>query len=730
MGELIIANKADLTNIADAVRSQTGESDTMSLPEIADEIRTLTARGFSIEPLEDDIPKVFINGEIPTTKDAVLAELTYISKTRTFHSYITIKCQGTSSMKYPKKNFTIALFEDAERSAKKKIAFKNWGEQNKFCLKANWIDISHARNVVSARIWGDIVKSRSNYDSLPELLKTSPNQGAVDGFSIKVYNNGVYQGRYTWNIPKDKWMVNMDDDLDTHCILCGENYDGGCFRSLPKIDGSDWSDEIHDVAPNAIKARWSEVVGFVMTSADDEFRENLHNYFDIQSLIDYHLFGMAMCGLDSYGKNQIYMTYDGVKWIASMYDLDSTWGLYWNGETMVQPDYDRSKFEDRVQGRLGNLLYERIEQNFREELQNRWIGLKSGPLSMTNIINRFERFTDLMPADLVKEDFASTTAGGAYSGIPSTARNNLQQIRNFAVERQLYTDEYINALTPIIPVPCTGLTLSESAITFTESGTYTLIAAPVPADTTDKIVWTSTNDAVATVSANGVVTAVFNGSAVVTVTCGAYSASCSVSVSGVEAPVNPDTPDIPEEVAPIYRLPQVTTFDGTNYIDTGVSPLATDSPFTILIDWTNTGENEFVGSKHVVMHCMTENNPYPGLVIQYAPAGLVSEARLESNISVNSTGAAIANSDLHRAKIVYRKAVDGAITVARCYNSNGQIHTNTKHLGYVTVPEEVRLGCYRSNVGGAGRFVKGIMNDCIIYDIALTDEQIQEFLLS
>lgn len=84
---------------------------------------------FSIlEPKENDIPKVFINGAIPTTKDDVNAELTYISKTLTFHAYITIKCQGTSSMKYPKKNFTIKLFEDEARSIKKKINFKNWGE--------------------------------------------------------------------------------------------------------------------------------------------------------------------------------------------------------------------------------------------------------------------------------------------------------------------------------------------------------------------------------------------------------------------------------------------------------------------------------------------------------------------------------------------------------------------------------------------------------------------------
>lgn len=44
------------------------------------------------EPQNIDIPRVFINGIIPTTKDDVNAELIYVSKTLTFHSYIIIKC--------------------------------------------------------------------------------------------------------------------------------------------------------------------------------------------------------------------------------------------------------------------------------------------------------------------------------------------------------------------------------------------------------------------------------------------------------------------------------------------------------------------------------------------------------------------------------------------------------------------------------------------------------------
>ena len=617
------------------------------------------------EPREADIPKVFINGIIPTTKDDVLAELTYISKTLSFHSYITIKCQGTSSMKYPKKNFTIKLFEDEARSQKKKIGFKDWGKQNKFCLKANWIDISHARNIVSARLWGDVVKSRSNYNELPELLKTSPNQGAIDGFPIKVYANGVYQGRYTWNIPKDGWMTNMDDDLDTHCILCGENYDSGCFRAAALINESDWSDELHDSCPESIKIRWNEVIDFVMNSTDEEFKANLGNYFDIPSLLDYELFGMAACGSDSFGKNQIYMTYDGNKWIASMYDLDTTWGMYWNGETLVSADYARTKYEDYVNGRLGNLLYYRIEQLFYAELQSRWEELKAGPMSMINIITHFENFMQSMTSDLIKEDYASTTAGGAYTGIPSVAKNNLPQIRNFALARQAWTDAYVAAL-PRTVVP------------------------PVDPEDPDE----------------------------------------------PDVPVDPDEPDIP--VVPpaidgenlIYALEAPVTFDGTNYIDTGIAPLATDTPFTVFIDWTDTDENAFAGSKHVIMHCMTENAPYPGMILQYNTNGIVSEFRQGSNtISQNSTADLIENADLSRVKVIYRKDSNGNITVSRCYNENGQIYTNTKQMDYVAVPEELRLGCYRSNVGGTGRFAKGIVNDCRIYNIALTDEQIQEYLL-
>jgi hypothetical protein len=50
-------------------------------------------------------------------------------------------------------------------------------------------------------------------------------------------------------------------------------------------------------------------------------------------------------------------------------------------------------------------------------------------------------------------------------------------------------------------------------------------------------------------------------------------------------------------------------------------------------------------------------------------------------------------------------------------------------MDYVAVNEPLRLGCYRSNVGGTGRFAKGILNNCRIYDYALDDTAMEELLI-
>lgn len=488
----------------------------------------------AIEPQLMDMPRIYFSeGTLPTSKTDTMLKFDYYSKTKEYHGWAEIKCQGTSSMSYPKKNFTIKLYKDKDKAKKLKIDFKGWGAQSKFCLKANWIDITHARNVVSAKIWGDVVKTRNDYTNLPELLRTSPNQGAIDGFPIIVYGNGGYQGRYTLNIPKDKWMSNMDDALDTHGILCGENYASGCFRALPVINGTDWTDELHDVVPATIKTSWTNAIKFVMNSTDAEFKANSSNYFDVNSLIDYLLYGIVSTGLDAFGKNQIYFTYDGIKWIASMYDMDSTWGLWWNGSKFVATDYAREDFQDlKDEGngvtKQGNLLYLRLQQLFIPQLKTRYAELRKDVLSVSHIIQKFEEFNDVCPKDIVQEDYASTTGEGKFTGIPSKTTNNIQQLRSYINARLTYVDGYINALQE--DTPCTNITLNNATLSFTTDAAQTLTATLTPTDTTDKVVWSVSPTGICTVE-DGVVTAIKNGTCVITATCGSHSATCNVTVN-------------------------------------------------------------------------------------------------------------------------------------------------------------------------------------------------------
>jgi hypothetical protein len=401
------------------------------------------------EPGHYDIPVIHISGTLPTNKDqgALPVVFNYSSETSNFQCYATLKVQGNSSTGFPKKNFTLKMYSDNDRTKKYGVNFKQWGKQSKYVLKANWVDITHSRNVVSARIWGDIVKSRDNWASLPSELKTSPNQGAVDGFPVRIYANNIYQGRYTLNIPKDKWMVNMDDSLETNCILCSEDYASGCFRALANIDGNDWTDEIHDSVPQSIVNRWNQVIDFVMTSTDSAFVSNIENYFYVESLIDYYIYAYVSTGLDSLGKNQLFFTYDGQKWIASMYDMEGVWGMFYNGSKFVSPEYRMQEdYEVGNPHNTSNLLYDRLETLFANKIKSRYEELRSGVLSPEHIIKRFKEFTEITPQSVVELDYAETTGGGAYTGIPSKTTNNIVQIRENVFARLKYVDGKIEEL--------------------------------------------------------------------------------------------------------------------------------------------------------------------------------------------------------------------------------------------------------------------------------------------
>lgn len=80
-------------------------------------------------------------------------------------------------------------------------------------------------------------------------------------------------------------------------------------------------------------------------------------------------------------------------------------------------------------------------------------------------------------------------------------------------------------------IAVTSVTLSQTTLSLEEGETETLVATVLPSDATDKTIsWTSSNAAIATVSNNGIVTAIKEGTATITATAGNQSATCTVTV--------------------------------------------------------------------------------------------------------------------------------------------------------------------------------------------------------
>lgn len=89
-----------------------------------------------------------------------------------------------------------------------------------------------------------------------------------------------------------------------------------------------------------------------------------------------------------------------------------------------------------------------------------------------------------------------------------------------------------SATVTVPAVAATEITLNTDTIVLTAvNETKTLEATLTPANTTDAVSWSSSNDTVATVSDDGHVTAIGAGSATITATAGAVSDSCTVKVS-------------------------------------------------------------------------------------------------------------------------------------------------------------------------------------------------------
>lgn len=458
------------------------------------------------------IPILYLSGSIAgMTKDNKVT-LNYIWGDRT--GSCTAKWQGSSAVVLPGryKNLTIT-FDNAFE------AVSGWGAQKKYCFKANWVDPSHARNVVSAKLWGQMVKSRATSNA---KLNTLPNGGAIDGFPVIISLNGMFYGLYTWNIPKDGWMFGMDES-GQQFIVCAEYNNNGAtaFKGLATFE-EDGNGEVDfemefssDEQTDWVLTSVNRLLAAVKDSDGTNIQYGITPYLDWDSAIDYYILSVLIANYDGIFRNYLLYSFDGVKIGISAYDMDVVYGNRATGKYFYPADTSAPTF---AQFAANHKLFNLIWTYKRPHLRERFNELVGGILSEASVANEFTNFVLGIPLPVYVDNER------LWNQIPSGAANCIGQILNFYRIRLACAKEWISdtageldmpeQVDPDAPIVYTvanslaGCTTSNSVTTATENTAYSATITASDGYTLDGatvIVKMGGVDVTSTVYSNGVI---------------------------------------------------------------------------------------------------------------------------------------------------------------------------------------------------------------------------------
>lgn len=406
-----------------------------------------------IMPDDINMPVVDLNGDISQISKtySVTIPFKYNDGKSIVDCNVEIKVQGASSAGKPKKNYSIKLY-NADGSKNKVEILDGWGKEFKYCLKANWVDYSQARNVVSAQIFGDVIRQRDKDDELSSLV----NGGAIDGFPVVVYNNGIFLGLYTFNIPKDKWMFDMEDsDEKKQAIVMGEQWSNSVamnelisYNSNNKIwtGSSGWelefaSNEESEIDNSTLWVAQSlnNLISFVMNNDGQAFIDGISKYADVDKCIDSMIYTFLMCADDNISKNILWVTYDGTRWFSSVYDMDGTWGMRWDGQIVYnENDMAINNLEYYDAGiNVYNALWKKLYLNFYDQIADRYWELRESVYTVEHIGERFTTFFEKIP------DIVRIAERSKWAGVPTQYRDHLEQIIDFATRRLAAMDKIL-----------------------------------------------------------------------------------------------------------------------------------------------------------------------------------------------------------------------------------------------------------------------------------------------
>ena len=324
------------------------------------------------------------------------------------------------------------------------------------------------------------------------------------------------------------------------------------------------------------------------------------------------------------------------------------------------------------------------------------------------------------PDNTVTDVIITATSDGLQQTSINVKKAQITAYANSIVE---ISGDIESPLPPIINY-ATGISFNNNAVTLQQTRQYQLEVTLSGGDVYDSITYSANNENVS-VTSSGLVTGNTLGESIITVTMIAneitYEDTCTITVTE-------NTTTEPEPVEPVdgvlYNLENPATFDGSNFIDTGVCARDTDKDLTIFISYN--GEI-YSSAETCVIHAMLESAGYPGFAIDTIENNYRIGTGIGNYYLVDDEGNRIKNtvcSSEQKVCIIITSGSNALNIKYKVEGLNASIKTINAFMRPNTFSKTILLGAYRDSSDNKGRYWKGTINSFTVYDKVLTDEEV------
>ena len=403
-----------------------------------------------IDTLGKPLPASKEEGDLPVM-------LTFTAGGTTLSSYGKIKVQGSSTARWPKKNWTLKFYADEERTEKLRLKIGDSVASDQWITKAEWVDPTMLRNGLSYRLWERMIKSRDLFpqyevdnawwgkNNMHEGVQTGA-QGFPESYPTIVKVNDEHYGITMLVLGHDPDNFNIDKGNPKHIYL---EFDArGGYTSTKTwnkflAEGiGKWVNGYYPENKDFTSEQRSAIdeLGKFINGSLEDFKKNFDKHLDKANMIDMLLFIEAIYDYDAVAQDIEMVTYDLKKWYMLPWDKDTTFGMSWNESGVMDSSAENLLISYKAE-RSTQKPWFKTYQAFKPEVEARYAELRDkGVFSVGGLCELAGEITQKIP----KEMWSAEEARWKEEGRPSLDETSTSQILLWFERRLKMLDSHFN----------------------------------------------------------------------------------------------------------------------------------------------------------------------------------------------------------------------------------------------------------------------------------------------